>query len=327
MERHVIQIVEDDPATARALEEIVRSMDFDCRVATTLEEAKASFAESMPCALLQDMELPHALGAQPHAMAGESSIRAVRSRSRGPMRVPILVVTALAAEVDFVWRMAELEADAFIPKSNVRVLPEKLLGYLKKNGREDHARCAQRNAQSRPGGERVQGLESAQAPALLAAHPVAPDPAATLYANDRHGVPILTTEFQSLVERRRDFDLFLDYATDDPRGRLAGYRDHAGVFHESFLGETSAWIVSELVRVRKPVRADALKRLRGGGSESAVRLVQKARKAVDVHLLVRGKESRTEWRSLHTFGEKDAIGFEFRPPAGMTWVVMVRERG
>ncbi len=318
MQRHVIQIVEDNPENARVLEEIVRSMDFDCRIAATLEEAKVAIAESLPCALLQDMEVPHTPGARPHERAGESSIRATRALSNGAARVPILVVTALAPELDFVWRMSELEADAVVLKSNIRVLPEKLLGCLRKTGREDHARCAERNSESRPGA----GLE---APSAAAAAATAPE--ATLFANDRQGVPIAGSELRALIERRSELDLFLDYATDDPRGRLAGYRDHAGVFHETFLGETSAWVVSELVRARRPVRADAMKRLRGGGNESAVRLVQKARQAVDVHLVAGGKASRTEWRAFHTVGEKGGMGFEFRPPEGMTWAVVVKERG
>jgi CheY-like chemotaxis protein len=315
--RHVILIVEDRPDNVRVLEQNVRSMDFDCRIATTLEEAKAAIAESVPCGVLQDIEIPYAAGAEPHAKAGESSIRAMRALSNGPLRVPIVVVTALPAEPDFVWRMSELEADAFVPKDNIRVLPDKLLACLRKTGRENHADCLARNAASRPEGQGSPSVASATAHAA---------PAATLYANDRHGVPILSNELSALVARRSELDLFLDYATDDPRGRLAGYRDHAGVFHESFLGETSAWIVSELVRARKAVRADAMKRLRGGGNESAVRLVQKARQAVDVHLLVRGKASRTEWRAFHTVGEKGATGFEFRPPEGMTWAVLVKER-
>ena len=321
MAKHVVQIVEDNPDSARVLEEIVRSMDFDCRIATTLEEAKAALAESLPCAVLQDIEIPYAAGARPHDRAGESSIRATRALSSGAMRVPILVVTALPPEPDFVWRMSELEADAFVPKSNVRVLPDKLLACLRKTGREEHARCADRNAESHPGAGTVAAEGGHGAPAAIAL------PVATLYANDRHGVPILPGEQRALALRRSEIDLFLDYVTDDPRGRLAGYRDHAGVFHETFLGETSAWIVSELVRARRAVRADAMKRLSGGGPESAVRLVQKARKAVDVNVVVRGKVSRTEWRAFHTVGEKGAMGFEFRPPLGMTWAVMVREKG
>jgi hypothetical protein len=242
-----------------------------------------------------------------------------RGRSRTDRaRIPILVVTGLPPDPDFIWRMSELEADGFRLKSNVRALPGKLLACLQKFGREDHARCAERNAESGAKGGDARTVASGAAKDNM--------PIATLYAGDRHAAPISLAEVRALVDRRRELDLFLDYVTDDPRGRLSGYRDHAGVFHETFLGETSAWIVSELVRVRKAVRVDTMKRLRGGGGESALRLVQKARQAVDVHLVVRGKVSRTEWRAFHTVGEKGAMAFEFRPPEGMTWAVMVRER-
>jgi hypothetical protein len=55
-----------------------------------------------------------------------------------------------------------------------------------------------------------------------------------------------------------------------------------------------------------------------------VRLVQQARKAVDVRLMVAGKESRTEWRSIHTVGGKGGMGFVFEPRAGVRWAVMVK---
>jgi hypothetical protein len=84
---------------------------------------------------------------------------------------------------------------------------------------------------------------------------------------------------------------------------------------------------AELVEARKAIRADGLKRLRGGGHESAVRLVQKARQAVDVRRIVRGKESRTEWRAFHTLGTKMGTEFVFEPPAGMTYAVIVKAKG
>jgi DNA-binding response OmpR family regulator len=308
--RHYVLIVEDDPKSARVLEENVRSMDFDCRVVTTLEGAKAAYAEREPCAVLQDMEIPHAAGARPHDKAGESNIRAIRAVSSGPKSVPIVIVTALPAKVDFVWRLAKLDANDFVEKANIGALPDKLAEALRRSGREDHARCAECNAASRP-------TEGAARTA---------DVAATLFGPDRHGVAIDAMEMAAVVARRAEYDLFLDFVTDDARGRLAGYRDHDGVFHEAFLGETSAGILAELVQARRVVRADALKRTRGGGQESAVRLVQKARQAVDVHAIVRGKESRTEWRAFHTMGEKGATAFVFEPPVGMTYAVLVKEK-
>ena len=231
-------------------------------------------------------------------------MRHARSLSNGARRVPIVVVTAFRSDPDYVWAMSELEAEGFIAKSNLAALADKLAGALKKRGREDHARCAECNEESRVG--------------------LAKGPGATLFAHDRSAVVIDAAEVAALGLRRREHDLFLDFATEDPRGFLAGYRDHAGAFHESRLGETSAAILAELVEARRPMRPDALKRLRGSGRESAVRLVQKARHAVDVRKMVQGKESRTEWRAFHTRGSKLAVEFEFEPPAGMTYAVMVK---
>jgi CheY-like chemotaxis protein len=308
--RHDILIAEDDAECAQAMVDLVRAMEMDCRVVRTLEEEKAALAERLPCAIVQDMQMPYAAGAQPHEKSGESAMRNARALSNGARRVPIVVVTAFRSDPDYVWAMSELEAEGFIAKSNLGALADKLAGALKKRGREDHARCAECNEESR--------VERAS---------LAKGPPATLFAHDRRAVVIDAAEVAALGLRRRELDLFLDYATEDPRGWLAGYRDHAGAFHETRLGETSAAILAELVEARKPLRPDALKRLRGGGRESAVRLVQKARQAVDVRKIVRGKESRTEWRAFHTRGSKVAMEFEFQPPVGMTYAVMVRGKG
>jgi hypothetical protein len=184
-------------------------------------------------------------------------------------------------------------------------------GALKKRGREDHARCQACEEESRVG----------------SAAAAATGPTATLFAHDRAGAVISAADVNVLVARRAEHDFFLDFATEDPRGWLAGHRDHAGTFHETRLGETSAAILAELVQAKKPIRADGLKRLRGGGHESAVRLVQKARQAVDVRKIVRGKESRTEWRAFHTLGSKMGAEFVFEPPAGMTYEVITGVKG
>jgi DNA-binding response OmpR family regulator len=274
--RHAILIVEDDPQHAEVLRDVVQSMDFDCRLATTLDEVKAMLATFEPCAVLQDMQIPHVAGARPHEKAGESSIRLVRRQSSGPGRAPIVVVTAFRSDPDFVWHIAELEADAFVTKANIDALADKLIACLKKSGREDHARCATCNGASRP-------------PESL------PRGAAILFAHDRRGVAVDPAAVAALHERRAEHDLFLDYSgLVDARGYLAGFRDHRRVFRETHLGETSAALLAELVEARRAIRADALRRLKHGGQSSAVRLVQQARKAVDVHVVIRGKESRTQ---------------------------------
>jgi len=306
--RHVILIIEDVPSASEAFAEIMRSMDFDCRIAATLDEVHAALATFEPCAVLQDLEIPHGPGARPHEKAGESSIHAIRRQSSGPGRAPIVIVTGLEPDPDRVWDLAMTGADAFVTKAKTQTLPGKLLAMLKKCGRENHASCAACNAASRP-------------PETL------PRGAAVLFSHERRGAAIDGAEVQALHARREEYDLFLDYASAvDVRGYVAGFRDHRRVFREAFLTETSAAILAELVESRKAIRADALRRLRSGGQTSAVRLVQQARKAVDVHVMARGKESRTQWRAFHTVGGKGATGFHFDPPAGMTYAVIVKGR-
>lgn len=126
-------------------------MSFEARVAATLDEARAIFAEWAPCGVLQDMQIPHAAGARPHDKAGESNIKLVREASRGPRRVAVIVVTAFRSDPDFVWRMADLEADGFVEKTRLDAMPDKLTAALAKNGRADHAHCARCNAESAAG--------------------------------------------------------------------------------------------------------------------------------------------------------------------------------
>jgi DNA-binding NarL/FixJ family response regulator len=305
--RHEVLIAEDDPTNAEALSDIVRSMNMNCRVVTTLDEMRACLEQGYaPCAVLQDMQMPHTAGARPHEKVGESGIALVRGMWPGKGRVAIVVVTAFRFDPDFVWQMAELEADAFVQKQNSQSLPDKLLRALKKNGRESHASCAQCSAESR------------------AAETLPRSPARLFSHEHVRGAPIDAEDVQRILARRAEYDLFLDYASDGRKGYLAGHRDHRRVFREALITETSAAILAELVESRRPTRADAIGRLKKGGQESAVRLVQQARKAVDVRVMVGGKESRTEWRSIHTVGGKGAMGFVFEPRPGVTYAVMVK---
>ena len=69
-----------------------------------------------------------------------------------------------------------------------------------------------------------------------------------------------------------------------------------------------------------------LKRAGVGGSPSgAVRLVEQARKLVDVNPVVNGQVSRRKWRAIHTVGDKDLKAFWFDPPTGVKWGVLVGE--
>jgi CheY-like chemotaxis protein len=306
--RHTILVVEDDPHNAEALREMIHSMDMDCRVTATLEETRALLATGFsPCALAQDMQIPHAVGARPHEKAGESCIVLVQALWRGHGRPAIVVVTAFRFDPDYVWQMAkELNVDEFVAKTDIQSFPRKLRAALKARGREDHADCARLS-------------EGARAPETL------PRDAARLFSHEHpRGVHVAAAEVEAIVKRRAEHDLFLDYARVERAGYLAGYRDHRRAFRETYLNETSAAIVAQLVEAGRAVRADAIPRLKNGGHASAVRLVQQTRKAVDVRLIVDGKQSRKEWRAIHTVGAKGAMGFVFHPGVGVTWAVIVK---
>ncbi len=308
--RHLIVVVEDDAQNAQTLRDIVGSMDMDCVVVGRLDELRALLdAGTAPCGVLQDMQVPYAPGARPHEKAGESCIADVRARWQGRLAVAIVVVTGYRDDPDFVWAMSELDADGFCSKSNIRALPDKLRAALRKRGREDHAACARCGEESQVGGRPLE--ESVR-----------------LYSHEHpRGRVLAADEARAIQERRADYDLFLDYVTPARQGYVAGRRDHRLGFKETYLSETSAAILSELVEAGRALRANAIPRLRNGGHESAVRLVQKARQAVDVRAMINGKESRTEWRAIRSVGTKGELGFVFDPRPGTRYAVLVRGDG
>jgi len=163
----MVLLVEDDPQNAETLRDIVGSMDMDCRVVVTLEEVRALLASGFAaCAVLQDIQIPHAAGARPHEKAGESSIALVKARWPGKRRPGIVVVTGFRSDPDFVWAMSELDVDGFCSKSNIQALPDKLHAALKKRGREDHAGCAACDGESARSADRsAPNMEPAAHPA------------------------------------------------------------------------------------------------------------------------------------------------------------------
>jgi hypothetical protein len=298
---------------------MVASLDHVPVPLTTLDEIRDFLASGAPfCYWLQDMQMPHSKGARPHEKVGESSMRMVRSISTGPVGVVLLVVTGFRNDSAFVFNTSRLQADDFIEKSAIEALPDRILYWLKEKGREDHASCAACNARSRP-------MDSA--PPAAASGAAAPR--ARLLSHEDKGARLVTeAEIVALAERRRGLDLFLNALAEEPAGFRAGCTDLKGRYRDVFLPKTSAEIVAELVEERKPVRATALRCLKaaglGGNLEGAVRLVQQARKLVDAHAIVNGRESQKRWRAFHTVGEKNATAFWFDPPAGFRWGVVVR---
>ena len=317
--RHVGWVIEDHPHAAAVMKEYVQSLDHEVIVSTTLEEVRAVLAERLPCYVLQDIQIPHDAGARPHDKAGESSVRMIRKLSNGPGRVPIIVVTEYRNDPDFVWRMRDLEVDGFVEKSKVEVLPDRVLERLEAAGRADHAACAGCNARSRPAG-------AGAAAGAVGSGVGAEAKVARVFSHEGAGVAEVTAaEWAAMVERRGEMDSFLDFVTERERGYLAGATGRDGVFREVWLAETHAGIVAELVGARgKAIRATGMKCLKSAGLGSAVRLVQQARKLVDVNAVVDGRVHRTRWRAFKTEGEKGDLGVRFDPPVGFRWGVGVR---
>jgi hypothetical protein len=114
---------------------------------------------------------------------------------------------------------------------------------------------------------------------------------------------------------------------EEEEGFRAGRLDIEGRYKEVFLQRTQAEIVAELVATRQAVRPSTLKCLKragfGGSAMGAVRLVEQARKLVDVNPIVDGRVSSRKWRAIHTGGEKDMKTFWFDPPPELQFAVLV----
>jgi CheY-like chemotaxis protein len=314
---HIAAVCEDNPAALEVICDTVASLNHVPVPLTTLEEIKGFLASGRdPCYWLMDMQMPHAKGARPHEKVGETSMRMVRARSSGEHRMPIIVLTAFRNDSAFVMNVARLEADDFIEKANMADLGDAILRWLKERGREDHASCAACNARSRP-------AEAREAPK------VAGEPVARLFSHERKvGSRGLTeAEVAKLIEGRKELHLFVNAMTEEAEGFRAGRRDVEGRYKEVFLQRTQAEIVAELAAARQALRPSAMKCLKraglGGSATAAVRLVEQARKLVDVNAIVDGRVSRRKWRAIHTVGEKDMRAFWFDPPPGVLWAVLL----
>jgi CheY-like chemotaxis protein len=318
-QRHVAAICEDNPAALEVIRDTVASLDHEPVELTTLDEIRDFLASGKdPCYWLQDMQMPHTLGARPHEKVGETGVRMVRARYGGEHRIPVIILTAFRNDSAFVMNVARLGADDFIEKANIADLGDTILRWLKERGREDHASCAGCNARSR----KAQARE-----------PEAPEigdkPVARLFSHEQKvgWRPLTEAEVAEVIERRKQLHLFVNAMTEEAEGFRAGRLDVEGRYKEVFLQRTQAEILAELAAARRAVRPTALVCLKraglGGSAAGAVRLVEQARRLVDVNPIVNGRVSRRKWRAIHTVGDKDTRGFWFDPPADVQWAVLV----
>jgi CheY-like chemotaxis protein len=313
-ETHEAAVCEDHDETRQRICDTVASLGHKPVPLTTLEEMRAYYSSGRrPCYVLQDMQMPHRHGAPAHEAVGDSGIGMLRAVSTGPWRIPCIVLTSFSKEAKYVMHCIRLGADDFLEKSRMSELPETIRHNLKATGREDHAECARCAERSRPAGAAPEAAKEKPAVARLLSH------------EGTRGID--EEELARIIARRKELDLFLNARDEEAAGYLAGRRDLKRNYRETYISRTDAEIIAELVEAKKEVRANALKCLRAAGCGAelavAVRMVQKARKLVDVHALVNGRESQKRWRSIHTTGDKNATAFCFRPPATLRWSLLL----
>ena len=131
---------------------------------------------------------------------------------------------------------------------------------------------------------------------------------------------IASQDYADLVGRAEQFDLFLDAgAPGHSRAYSAGYRGEDGTFHRVTLSPLQMHALTELVSRGAPTRAAELRSLQTAGVQNPARIIDSARRAVDVKL------SRYGWRSFHTVaGEStEQRRYVFRPPATLRYACVM----
>jgi hypothetical protein len=129
-----------------------------------------------------------------------------------------------------------------------------------------------------------------------------------------------STEYADLAAHAETFDLFLDAVSPGhSRAYSAGYRDKDGAFHRATLSAVQMHALTELVSRAVPMRATELRSLQAAAVQNPAKVIDAARRAVDVRL------SRYGWRSFHTLaGESsDQKRYVFRPPAALRYACIV----
>ena len=145
--RHLGLVVEDDPATAENLLEIVASLDCDAKSTDNKHSAIALLAEHVFCFILLDLQIK----AEPdsikgHTAHGNALLREVRRRYGGnrgsTFWTPILIISGYAEEVDAAVEMMKNGADDIIRKPPVTEdVSKRIRAALQQAGREVHAAC------------------------------------------------------------------------------------------------------------------------------------------------------------------------------------------
>jgi len=135
--------------------------------------------------------------------------------------------------------------------------------------------------------------------------------------------PLSNEEYSATIARPTDYDLFLDGAV--PRGKrfVGGKKTFDGSYEFVELSREQMLVMVELVARGTSTPAAQLASVRAAQIHDPLRIVQRARKLLDVKL-----GHRNRWRSFHvTPGVSSSQkSFVFRPPEGLRYAILAPPR-
>jgi DNA-binding response OmpR family regulator len=156
-ERHRALIVEDDPAGAENLKEILVAIDCESDIVGDRETARRLVAENRFCLVLLDLAIkgtPDAL--KDHQSHGLNLLQEIR-KTYGPNRgvefwTPIVVISGYANEPDMVIELMRESADDVIRKPlKIGDTTTRIRRVLEQAGRQQHLLCMRNSAPAMDG--------------------------------------------------------------------------------------------------------------------------------------------------------------------------------
>jgi DNA-binding response OmpR family regulator len=155
--RHLALLVEDDPATADDLEQILASVPCDGRIVDNKHDALALCRSEQFCLVLLDLQIkanPDSIkGHRAHGMSLLQEIRKDYFEHTGSgrcYRLPVLIVSGYAREASVVLEVMKDGADGVIHKPfKLREVLDEVQSVFQRSGRATHRSCAGMAAQRR----------------------------------------------------------------------------------------------------------------------------------------------------------------------------------
>ncbi len=144
--KHLALIVEDDPAMAEELAEILRALDCESLTVDNKADALEAVRTNTFCFILLDLQIKSDRGAiKGHTANGEVVLQEVRKRypdhNGAVFQLPILIVSGFARERDAALTVMRSGATDVFEKMSLTALPEGIRSHLARSGRTTHEAC------------------------------------------------------------------------------------------------------------------------------------------------------------------------------------------